>query len=108
MNDQNLDQNPLRNQLKQDLETSEWLQKFKAINQLLQTLKAEIPLTRLCDLKWDTTHDRLLIHCPNPETQTALSKQSQALAQRTGCARRLVLKYSGHPDITVEPCNFPD
>ncbi|MEM9907123.1 MAG: hypothetical protein AAF921_19075 [Cyanobacteria bacterium P01_D01_bin.44] len=99
-------QNLLRDKLKQELDESEWLQKFKAINQLLQILKADIPLTQLCDLKWDTTHDQLLIHCPNPETLIALNRQSQELAQRTGCAKQILLKYSEHPDIIIKPCNL--
>ncbi|MEO1352754.1 MAG: hypothetical protein AAFW84_28840 [Cyanobacteria bacterium J06635_15] len=99
-------QNPLQNKLKQELDESEWLQKFKAINQLLQILKADIPLTQLCDLKWDTTHDQLLIHCPNPEIQITLNRQSEELAQRTGCARQIVLKYSERPDIIIQPCNL--
>ncbi|MEM8808066.1 MAG: hypothetical protein AAGF01_18760 [Cyanobacteria bacterium P01_G01_bin.38] len=101
-------QNPLRDSLKQALDKSAWLQKFKAINQLLQTLKADIPLTQLCNLKWDTAHDQLLIHCPNPETQIALHRQSKDLAQRTGCAKQIILKYSQTPDIIIEPCKLTD
>jgi hypothetical protein len=98
------DQNPLRSKLEKELKESEWLQKFKAINQLLQTLKAEVPLTRLCDLKWDTAYNQLLIHCPDPEIRDALANQSRRLARLTGCAQQLVLRHSEQPDVIITPC----
>ena len=95
------DQNPLRSQLENELNNSTWLQKFKALSTLLQTLKSEVPLTQLCQVKWDTDTDVLLIHCPNPDIRTALSKQSSKLEQIKGCATHIILTLADHPDIII-------
>lgn len=101
------EQNPLRRQLENDLNQSAWLQKFKALSTLLQTLKSDVPLTQLCDVKWNTATDELLIHCPNPEIRHALSKQAQTIAQIKGCATRIILKLSTHPDIVIGDLPYP-
>ena len=97
------DENPLRGQIEQELNQSEWLQKFKALNRLLHTLKAEVPLTQLCQLRWVTDNDSLLILCPNPETRAALATQQALIARYKGCAQQIVLRCSNYPDIFVLP-----
>ncbi len=82
------DQNPLRTQLANDLNNSEWLQKFKAINQLLHSLKAEITEIQSCDLKWDTSSNGLVIHCPSADTAQKLQLQQHqiiAIAEYANC-----------------------
>ena len=95
------DQNPLRSQVEQELQTSDWFQKFKAWGDLLNTLKQEVPLTQLCKLQWVTSNDDLLIHCPNPEIRSDLKQQSEKIAHLRGRAQRIILKHADDPDIIV-------
>lgn len=97
----NSSDNPLRHQLEADLNQSEWLQKFKAISTVLQTLKTDVPLTQLCDVKWDTRTDNLMIHCPNAEIRQALAEQAHTLAQLKGCATSIIVKLAQHPDLII-------
>lgn len=94
-------ENPLRKKLETEFNQSEWFQKFKALRTLLQTLKAEVPLTQLCDVKWDTSTDTLLIHCPNPEIRHALCEQSSTIDQIQGCATQVILRLTHYPDIII-------
>jgi hypothetical protein len=91
--DENPYENPLRTRLAEELANSEWLQKFKAINQLLQTVRAQVPLTQLCELKWLTDSDSLVIHCPSIEVWQDLCQQQAQLVQYRGCAQHIVLKH---------------
>ena len=95
------DQNPLRSQIEQELQTSEWFQKFKAWGDLLNTLKKEVPLTQLCKLQWVTHRDDLLIHCPNPEIRDALKQQSEKIIHLRGRAQRIILKHADDPDMII-------
>ena len=60
--------NPLQDKLKAELDNSQWLQKFREIGENLQLIKSAIPVTELCQLKWNTGNNGLDIHCPNEET----------------------------------------
>lgn len=96
------DQNPLRTQLEDDLNNSEWLQKFKAINQLLHSLKAEIVEIQSCELKWDTRCNGLTIECPSAATcQTLLTQQDKIIAI-AAYADRIALVHSDSSDIILK------
>lgn len=94
-------ENPLQDQLQQQLVNSEWLKKFRAIAHLLTTLKAEMPIIQQCDLKWDTTVDCLIIHCPDSKTLTSLSEQSAQLHSLRGCARKIIIRHPDMPDVVI-------
>ena len=95
------EQNPWQNKLEQQLQGSESLQKFKQISLALQQLKAEMPLTQLCELRWITDDDSLILRCPNLEIRQDLSEQRDKLAQLNLTVSRFIIKYSDLPDITI-------
>ncbi len=101
------EQNPLRCQTEKELLTSEWFQKFTAWGQLLNTLKAEVPLTQLCQLQWVTGIDALLIHCPNPKVRAALKQMSDKIDRLNGPAQQIILKHSDYEDLVVSPKTTP-
>lgn len=89
------DQNPLRSQLENELNGSEWLQKFKAINRLLHSLKADVADMDTCDLKWDTATNGLVIHCP-----------SEAIGERLVAKRSEIIAIANYADrITLAQPN---
>ncbi len=61
-------ENPLQDKLKAEIDNSQWLQKFREIGENLQLIKSAIPVTKLCQLKWNTSSNGLDIYCPNEET----------------------------------------
>ncbi|MBE9116845.1 hypothetical protein IQ249_13140 [Lusitaniella coriacea LEGE 07157] len=93
--------NRKKRELEQELQGSEWLQKFKQLSFGLRQLKAEIPLTQLCKLQWLTESETLAIHCPNPEVREGLCRQKTQLAQLNIMARRFVIQYPALPDAIV-------
>ena len=93
---------PLKRRLEKELQESQWLQKFKQMSEGLSRIKAEIPLTQLCKLKWVTDSDSLIIHCPSPEVREGLSMQTSKMAQLKILAQRLVIKYPNYTDIIIE------
>lgn len=60
-------ENPLPSRFKAELLNSEWSQEFKQLSDTLRAIQTEIPLTQLCELKWITEDDSLIIDCPNEE-----------------------------------------
>ena len=96
------DQNPLRTQLENDLNSSEWLQKFKAINQLLHRLKAEIIEIQSCDLKWDTSCNGLVIHYPSKEIGQRLQAQQSKVTSIAQYASCISLVHPGSSDIMLK------
>ena len=74
-------ENSLQSRLKSELQNSEWLQKFKQLSDTLRYIKREIPLTQLCELKWITEDDGLIIYCPNEEVWQELSQQPEKMAK---------------------------
>jgi len=97
------EQNPLRHKLEKELQESEWLQKFKQLSEGLRQIKAEIPLTQLCNLEWMTDTESLIIHCPNPEVRAGLSQQISQIAQINIGANLFILKYPHYQDIIIDP-----
>lgn len=96
------EENPWQNKLERQLQQSESLQKFKQISRTLQQLKAEMPLTQLCELRWITNDDTLIVHCPNLEVRQDLSEQREKLAQLNLSLSRFIIKYSNEQDIIVD------
>jgi hypothetical protein len=94
-------ENPLQARLAEELANSQWLQKFKAINQLLQIMRSQVPLTQLCELKWLTATDSLVVHCPSVEIWQDLCQQKNNLVQHRGCAQHIVLKHSDCDELDV-------
>lgn len=94
--------NRKKRELEKELQASEWLQKFKQLSFGLRQLKAEIPLTQLCQLRWLTDSETLMIHCPNPEVREGLCRQQTQLAQLKIMARRFIIKYPALPDAIVD------
>ena len=94
------EQNPLRSQLADDLANSTWLQTFKAINQLLHRLKAEVKGMSNCDLRWDTSCNGLVIHYPSLEVeQTLLAQRDKILAIATYADRVTLAHPNGSMTI---------
>ncbi|MEA5465403.1 hypothetical protein [Leptothoe sp. PORK10 BA2] len=85
------DQNPLRSQLEDELNGSEWLQKFKAINRLLHSLKADVPEMDACELKWDTATHGLVIHCPSVDIGERLRAKHSEIVAIASYADRITL-----------------
>lgn len=96
------DQNPLRSQLANELNRSEWLQKFKAINQLLHRLKAEIIDIQTCELKWDTSCNGLEIHCPGAAVSKQLHHQQDKIKDIASYADRITLIQPDSLDIILK------
>lgn len=94
--------NPWQNKLEQQLQQSDSLQKFKQISRALQQLKAEIPLTQLCELRWITDDDTLILHCPNIEIRQDLSQQREKFAQLDLSVSRFIIKYASYEDIIIK------
>jgi len=92
-------ENPLENKLKTELQNSEWLQKFKCLGDTLKYVKTEIPLTQLCELKWNTEDDSLIINCPNEEIWHELSQQSEKIAKLNQKINRLIFKYADYQEL---------
>lgn len=101
------DQNPLRTKLAKDLHESEWMQKFKALSEMLQRVKTELPITEQCTLRWDTDQDWLSISCPNEGVKATLIQQSSRLAQLTYPAKQVILKLPNHQDVFIQPKDLP-
>jgi hypothetical protein len=95
------EQNLLASSLKKELEDSAWLRKFKQIGEDLREVKTKFPLTQLCELKWVSEDDGLLIHCPNLEVRSGLQQQLDTLVQINISARYLTIKYPETSDITI-------
>ncbi|MEM1256780.1 MAG: hypothetical protein AAGI69_30480 [Cyanobacteria bacterium P01_H01_bin.21] len=95
-------QNPLRSQLESDLNNSEWLQKFKAINQLIHSLKGEITEINSCELRWNTSCNGLDIHCPSIETGQRLLLQQDTIVSIANYAERIVLMQPDSSDIILK------
>lgn len=96
------DQNPLQTQLESELNSSEWLQKFKFINQLLHSLKAEIETMQRCELKWDNSCNGLNIHCPSSEIGQQLQQQQEKIIDIANYADRIVLVQSDSTEIILK------
>ncbi|NEQ53568.1 MAG: hypothetical protein F6K11_26100 [Leptolyngbya sp. SIO3F4] len=96
------DQNPLRTQLENNLNNSEWLQKFKAINQLLHSLKSEITEIQSCELKWDTSCDGLVIHAPSIEVAQQLQLKQDTIISIAKYANCITLVAPGSSDIILK------
>ena len=94
--------NPLPDHVEQALQSSAWFSKFKAWGQFLQLLKAECPLTQLCQVRWVTGTDELVIHCPNLEVRQALEHQALWFAQVQGPAHRIIVRFATTPDLVFE------
>ncbi|ELS05145.1 hypothetical protein Xen7305DRAFT_00048860 [Xenococcus sp. PCC 7305] len=73
--------NPLHDKLKAQVDNSQWLQKFKEIGENLKLIKSAIPITTLCQLKWNTSKNGLDIHCPNEETWNFLKQETATIAK---------------------------
>ncbi|MEM9568450.1 MAG: hypothetical protein AAF974_09110 [Cyanobacteria bacterium P01_E01_bin.34] len=95
------DRQPFKDKLKQELEESEWLQKYRQMGQSLLALKTKVPLTELCDLKWDTETDSLLIRCPNVEVWENLQKQLADIRKLQIAATRITLQFGDREDIII-------
>lgn len=95
-------ENPLESKLKAELQNSEWLQKFKWLSDTLRYVKTEIPLTQLCELKWNTEDDSLIINCPNEEIWQELSQQSEKIAELNQKINRLILKYADYQELVFD------
>ncbi len=95
--------NPLKQQIEKELRESQWLQKFKQLSLGLSRIKAEIPLVQLCQLRWVTESDSLVIHCPNPEVREGLCQQTAKIARFNIGAKRFILKHPNSQDIVIEP-----
>ena len=95
-------QNPLRTELGNDLNSSEWLQKFKAINQLLHSLKAEIAEIQSCELKWDTGCNGLKIHCPSLDITQQLWQQQEQIIHLANYADRIVLVQPDTVEVVLK------
>ena len=95
------DRESIQNKLKRGLEESEWLQKYRQMGQSLLALKAEVPLTELCDLKWDTDTDSLLIRCPNAEVWEGLQRQRAEIIGLQIAAANVILQLSDREDIHI-------
>jgi hypothetical protein len=95
------EENPLKNQLDREIQESEWFQKFKQIGETLTQIKTEIPLTQLCELRWNTEDDRLAIHCPNLEVRSGLEAQHADIAKLNSIARRYILKSPHEDDLEI-------
>jgi|GEM_PF-2392889 len=92
----------LKRQLQKELQESEWLQKFKQLSEGLCQIKAEIPLTQLCQLRWESESHTLIIHCPNLEVQEGLHQQKSKIEQLNIVAKRFILKHPQSQDIIIE------
>ena len=95
-------QNSLRNKLEKELQQSQWLRKFKRISYCLSTIKIKIPLTQLCELKWLTETDTLVIHCPNLEARNALVEQVEQIKMMPLEVSRIMLKLSGYSEVVID------
>ena len=96
------DQNPLRSRLETELNSSQWLQAFKAINRLLQCLKADIAAIQVCDLKWDTSCNGLVIHCPSADIGQQLRSQQGEILAIARYADRITLVQTNGSDIILK------
>ena len=96
------DSNPLRSQLEDDLNNSEWLQKFKAINQLLHSLKDAIAEINSCELRWDTSCNSLIIDCPSAVTARQLQQQQDTIVTIADYAEQITLVSPNSPDIILK------
>lgn len=96
------EQNPLRSQFEDELNNSEWLQKFKAINQLLHSLKAEILPVQSCDLKWDTSCNGLKIHCPSSDIVQQLQQQQTQIIDIANYADRIALVQPDSAEVILK------
>ena len=74
-------ENPLQDKLKAEIDNSQWLQKFREIGENLKLIKAEIPATELCQLKWNTSTNGLDVYCPNEETWNYLQLEIATISK---------------------------
>ncbi len=87
------DENPLKRSLQRELENSEWLNKFKRVSTILKQIKADIPVTQLCTLKWQTELDALVVHCPNGEVWESLQQYQQQIQALDLELSQVILQY---------------
>lgn len=87
------DENPLKRELEAELAQSEWLQKFRRMGEVLTRLKAEVPVTQLCELQWVTEDEALVIRCPNAEVWESLKGQERAIKALALEVKQIVLQY---------------
>ena len=97
------DQNPLRTRLAAELNNSAWLQKFKAINRLLHSLKAEMADIQPCELRWDTSCNGLIIHCPSIELSQQLQLQRDKIISIADYANRITLVQPDSSEVILKP-----
>ncbi len=98
-----MNKTPCKKKLEKELQESEWMQKFKRLSEGLRQIKAEIPLTQLCQLEWKTDSDSLVIQCPNLEVREGLSQQTAKIAQINMGAKCFILKCQNYADTFIEP-----
>ena len=95
--------NPLRDQVEQELQASEWFRKFKTWGLFLETLKTKIPITQKCDVRWITSTDELVIRCPNSDVQDTLLHHTKLLEQMAqGPAQRIIVRHADDSDLIFE------
>ena len=97
-------ENPLRDQLKAELDNSQWLQKFREIGENLQLIKSAIPATQLCQLKWNTSNNGLEIYCLNEETWNYLQLQVSQISTLPFKGDRITIFWQDK-NITCEVIN---
>lgn len=96
------DENPLKRELEQELAQSEWLQKFRRMGQVLTRLKAEVPVTQLCELQWVTEDEALVVRCPNEEVWESLKGQEGAIVALDLDVERIILQYQQEQVFVVK------
>lgn len=87
------DENPRKGELETELEQSEWLQKFRRMGQVLTRLKAEVPVTQLCELQWVTEDEALVVCCPNAEVWASLQGQKEQIVALNLNVKQLRLQF---------------
>ena len=97
------DQDPLRTQLEAELDSSAWLQKFKAINRLLHSLKAEIDDIQACELRWDTSCNGLTIHCSSIELSQQLQLKHDKILSIANYADCITLVQPDSSKVVLKP-----
>lgn len=83
----------MKRELELEMAQSEWLQKFRRMGQVLTRLKAEVPMTQLCEVQWVTEEDAIVIRCPNGEVWESLKGQEEAIIVLALDVRQIILQY---------------
>ena len=94
--------NSLERSLRQELEESEWLKKFKQLSELLTTIKVEIPSTQACKLEWLTEANTLRICCSNESIWNTLIKQQEQLKKWVAPVGNIRLEYREQCEAQVK------